>query len=483
MNKRMVRYVLSRILQIFGVLVLLPLFVSLLYQEPLRNQVSFLGTAALSSAIGFSLSRNSVSVGGMYAKEGFVIVSVCWVMLSFFGALPFVLSGEIPSLVDAFFETASGFTTTGASILNDVEVLSPSMLFWRSFTHLIGGMGVLVFALAVLPKTESESVHIMKAEVPGPVFGKLVSKLSSSARILYVIYLAMTAATILLLLIGGLPLFDSVLLSFGAAGTGGFALRNGSIAPYDSLYVETVLGFAMLAFGVNFNLYFMLLSKHVKEVFTNEELRWYLSIVAAAILLITANLVGTSQGLWTALRDSFFTVSSVVTTTGYSTADFGQWPLFSRLILLVLMFVGGMAGSTSGGIKVSRIAIMAKTAVAELKRTSYPNRVVSVHFEEKALDTKTIRSVVNYLVVYVFVFAVILLLVSLEMPDFISAFSTVAATINNIGPGMGVVGPLSSFSLYSPLNKVLLSFTMIMGRLEIFPILILFSPSIWRRRA
>lgn len=483
MNKKMVSYVLGRILQLVGGLMILPAIVSLIYQEPVQNQISFLAVAAMAAAIGFSLSKKGASKGKVYAKEGFVIVSLTWILLSFFGALPFVISGEIPSLIDAFFETSSGFTTTGASILNDVEALSHSMLFWRSFTHLIGGMGVLVFALAILPKAESESVHIMKAEVPGPVFGKLVSKLSSSARILYIIYLSMTVVTIFLLLLGGVSLFDSILLSFGAAGTGGFGILNGSVAPYDSLYVEIVLGVAMLLFGVNFNLYFMLLNKHIKEVVKNEEMRWYFGIVGAAIFLITLNLFYSAQPLLTSLRDSFFTVSSIISTTGFSTADFNQWPLFSRIILMLLMFIGGMAGSTAGGIKISRIMIMVKTAIAELKRTSYPNRVVPIHFEEKALDRKTIRSVVNYLVVYILVFTLVLLMVSIEMPDFISAFSTVAATFNNIGPGMGAVGPMTNYSIYSPFNKVLLSFTMIMGRLEIFPILILFSPSIWRKRA
>lgn len=479
----MVRYVLGRILQIEGLLMLLPLIVSVLYKEPSRYILSFSAVAVLVFFIGMSLSTIKISTKGIYAKEGFVIVSLSWVLLSFFGALPFVLSGDIPSLIDAFFETASGFTTTGASILTDVEALSHSTLFWRSFTHLIGGMGVLVFALAVLPKTESESVHIMKAEVPGPTFGKLVSKLSSSARILYIIYLSMTVAVILLLWMGNVPFFESILLAFGAAGTGGFGVRNGSIAPYDSLYVEIVLGISMLLFGVNFNLYFMLLNKHVKEVFRNEELKWFFGITIGAILLITMDLSVDYQSIVMALRDSFFTVSSIITTSGFSTSDFGQWPLFSQLVLLGLMFIGGMAGSTAGGIKVSRIAIMFKTAIAELKRTAYPNRVVSIHFEEKPLGGRIIHSIVNYLIVYVFVFSAILLLVSREVPDFISAFSTVATTFNNIGPGLGIVGPASNFSFYSPLNKILLSFVMIMGRLEIFPILILFSPSIWRRRA
>lgn len=479
----MVGFVLGRLLQIEAALMAIPLIVSLIYDEPIEYTLSFLVVGAVSAIIGYLLTIRPPKIKSLYAKEGFVIVSLSWLLLSIFGALPFVLSGDIPSFVDAFFETASGFTTTGASILDDVEALSHSMLFWRSFTHLIGGMGVLVFALAVLPRTESESVHIMKAEVPGPTFGKLVSKLSDSARYLYIIYLVLTVVIIGLLYVAGMPLFDSFIHAFGAAGTGGFGMRNGSIAPYDSVAIEVILGIAMLIFGANFNIYFLMITKHFKESIQSEELKWYGGFVVGSIVLITAHLTVLYHNFGDALRHSFFAVTSIITTTGFATDNFGDWPLFSRIILLFLMFVGGMAGSTGGGIKVSRIAIMIKTAFAELKRNAYPNRIISMHFEKKPLEGRVIKAVVNYLVVYIMVFAVILLIISLELPDFTSAFSAVAATFNNIGPGLGVVGPAASYSFLNDFNKLVLSIAMIMGRLEIFPILILFSPGIWRRRA
>lgn len=479
----MVGYVLGRLLQIEAALMLIPLIISLIYDEPIEYTLSFLVVGVVSAMIGYFLTIKHPKKTSLYAKEGFVIVSLSWLLLSIFGALPFVLSGDIPSFVDAFFETVSGFTTTGASILDDVEALSHSMLFWRSFTHLIGGMGVLVFALAVLPRTESESVHIMKAEVPGPTFGKLVSKLSDSARYLYIIYLVLTSVIIFALFLAGMPLFDSFIHAFGAAGTGGFGMRNGSIAPYDSVAIEVILGIAMLIFGANFNLYFLMITKHFKEAIQSEELKWYGGFVVGSILLITAHLTALYHNFGDALRHSFFAVTSIITTTGFGTDNFGDWPLFSRLILLIIMFVGGMAGSTGGGIKVSRIAILVKTAFAELKRNAYPNRIVSLHFENKPLEGTVIKAIANYLIVYIIVFVVILMIISLEMPDFTSAFSAVAATFNNIGPGLGVVGPDASYSFLNGFNKIVLSIAMIMGRLEIFPILILFSPGIWRRRA
>ena len=463
-------------------LMFFPIVVSLIYREPIRYLLSFLFTAILMVGIGFSFSRTKMNTHKLYAKEGFIIVALSWILVSAFGALPFVISGDIPSFVDAFFETSSGFTTTGSSILTDVEALSHSMLFWRSFTHLIGGMGVLVFALAVLPSSDSESVHIMKAEMPGPTFGKLVSRLSSTARILYIIYFVMTLVVIFLLWLAGLPLFDSLLLSFGVAGTGGFGIVNGSIAPYNSVAIELILGIGMLIFGINFNLFFLMVNKEFKQALKNEELRWYLRIVGISIVLISINLVMHAVPVLTSLRDSFFTVSSVITTSGFSTALFEHWPMFSQLILLLLMFIGGMAGSTAGGLKVSRIAILVKSGIAELKRAVRPNRVVTVQFENKLMDEKELNKIYSYVIIYAFIFVATTLMVSFEAPDFISAFSTVATTINNIGPGLGAVGPGGNFSMYSPFIKVVLSFIMIMGRLEIFPVLILLSPNTWRKR-
>lgn len=483
MNKRIVAYILGRLLQIEAILLLIPIVISIIYQEPLRYSLSFLLVALVTGIIGHLFTKKMPKNRSLYAKEGFVIVSLSWILLSIFGSIPFVLNGDIPSLVDAFFETSSGFTTTGASILDNVENLAHSSLFWRSFTHLIGGMGVLVFALAVLPQMESETVHIMKAEVPGPTFGKIVAKLSNSARILYVIYLVMTALTVLFLIFAGMPVFDSFIHAFGAAGTGGFGMRNGSVAPYESVSIEIILGIAMILFGMNFNLYFFLITKHFKEVFKSEELRWYLGFIIGSVALITIHLSTTTHSVLQALRDSFFSVSSIITTTGFSTDNFDNWPLFSQMILLGLMFVGAMAGSTGGGIKVSRVAILIKTALTELKRNTYPNRIVSIRFENKPVKGKMIQAISNYFILYVVIFVALVLIVGLETSDFTSAFSAVAATINNIGPGLGIVGPHANYSLFSPFIKILLSLVMIMGRLEIFPILILFSPGVWRRSA
>ncbi len=330
---------------------------------------------------------------------------------------------------------------------------------------------------------DSGSIHIMKAEVPGPTFGKIVSRLSDSARILYIIYLVFTAIIIVLLLLAGMPVFDSFIHAFGAAGTGGFGMRNGSVAPYDSVAIEMILGVAMVIFGINFNLYFLIASRHFKEAFQSEELKWYLGIIVGSIVLITLQLSQHTHTLLGGLRDSFFSVTSIITTTGFSTDNFNNWPLFSRILLLFLMFVGGMAGSTGGGLKVSRVAILIKTAFSELKRNTYPNRVVTVHFEKKPVDTQMLKVIANYLILYVTIFVSILLIISIELSDFKTAFSAVSATFNNIGPGMGLVGPEGSFAFFSPFNKILLSITMIMGRLEIFPILVLFSPGVWRRRA
>lgn len=481
MNKSVIKFIIGRILKIEALLMIAPLVVSLIYQEDSLYQFSFLIVILALFFIGYLLCRGEVNKRQIYAKEGFIIVSLSWIVLSFFGSLPFVISGDIPSLIDAFFETSSGFTTTGSSILIDVEALAHSMLFWRSFTHLVGGMGVLVFALAVMPQIGSESVHIMKAEVPGPVFGKVVAKLSSSARILYLIYLSMAAVMVVLLLFGGMNLFDALLLAFGTAGTGGFGIRNGSLLSYDSAYIDVVLSVGMILFGINFNLYYLILIGHIKEAFSSEELRWYFAIIVSAVLLICLNIYTTYESIWTMIRDVFFSVSSIITTTGFSTVDFGKWPLFSRVIILLLMFIGGCAGSTAGGLKVSRVSLLVKSAIAEFKRMSQPNRIVVIKHEKKTIERDTIRSVINYFLVYLVIFITLVLIISLDFNDFESAFSTIASTFNNIGPGLGQVGPMGGYSGLSNWSKILLSFVMIAGRLEIFPIIILFSSRTWRR--
>jgi trk system potassium uptake protein TrkH len=463
-------------------LLALPMVVGLIYGESFRTVGSFLLVIALLAGLGSAAGLKRPKSMHFYTKEGLVIASLSWILLSLFGSLPFIVSGEIPNFVDALFEAVSGLTTTGSTILNDVESMSHSMLFWRSFTHLIGGMGVLVLALAVLPATSSESVHIMKAEVPGPAFGKLVSKLRDTARILYIIYLSMTAVLIILLIIGGMDWFDATIHAFGTAGTGGFSNRTASIGYYDSTYIRYVLGFGMLAFGINFNLYYMILVRQAKKALRDEELRWYLLIILAAVVLIILNIYKRYDSASQLICDAFFTVSSVITTTGYATADFGSWPVLSQTIILLLMFFGASAGSTGGGFKISRIGILVKTAITELRKSKDPNMVVRTHFNGRPLVETEINAIIRYFVVYVVVFILLLLLICLDEKDFLTAFSTVLGTYNNIGPGLGMAGPTYSFAAFSPFSKIVLSFGMITGRLELFPVLVLFLPSTWRKR-
>lgn len=478
MQRSVVRYLLGRILLVEAILLILPLLVSLLYQEPLSQQLSYLSVIALVALIGFTFSWKQPPNYKIHARDGVISVALSWILMSFFGALPLVISGEIPHLVDAFFEISSGFTTTGSSILQDLSVLHHSSLFWRSFTHLIGGMGVLVFTLAILPNSGSDSVQLMRAEVPGPIFGKLVSRLSQTAQILYGIYLLMTAILVFILCLVKVPFFDALLLAFGTAGTGGFSVNNGGFQIYEYPHlVEWIIGFGMLLFGINFNLYFLIFIGHIKDVFKDEELKYYLGIITSAVILIVVNLYHMQVPLTGAIRSVFFTVASLITTTGFSTVDFGQWPLFSQTLLLLLMFIGGCAGSTAGGIKVSRIVMYFKVLVAEFKRAGQPRRVIVPKFSGKPITQQVETKVVNYLLVYIMIFIVILLSVSFEVNDFITAFSSVAATFNNIGPGLGQVGPIQNYSGYSDWNKILLSIGMLAGRLEIYPIILLFAPT------
>lgn len=481
MNLKLVLSVTGQIIKVLGYIMLSPILVILIYNEPNGNMINFLIPAALCLLLGNYLSKSGYDPEDMHAIEGFMVVALSWLIMSLVGSLPFMLSGELPSFPDAFFETASGFSTTGATVFTDVEVVFNSILFWRSLTQWLGGMGVLVFVLAITPSGKSESIYIMKAEVPGSTFGKLRSRVSSSAQVLYRLYVTMTVITIILLVLARIPLFDSILLSFGAAATGGFTTVNAGIAHYDNTYVELILAFSMLAFGVNFNLYYMLINRQFKSFFRNEELKWYISIILIFSLLIALDLFLNDYRFLQALHDAFFSVTSMMTTTAYVLVDFTVWPIFPRIVLLLLMFVGGMSGSTAGGLKVSRVAIIIKVAVAEIRRVTYPNRVVSVHFEEQAQDQKFIRSVINYFVVYVLFFILGLSIISLEVPEFISAFSLVSAMINNVGTGFGSVGPAYSYSVFSGPMKIFLSLIMIAGRLEIYPMLILLSPGTWKR--
>lgn len=481
MNNKMVRYVIGHILKIETAFMLIPLALSFFYHESITVKKAYVFTMVLLLFSSLLISKKIPENQKIYAKEGLVIVSISWIALSLFGALPFVFSKRMPSFIDAFFETVSGFTTTGASVLTNVEALENSLLFWRSFTHLVGGMGVLVLALAILPKNNNQSLHIMKAEVPGPTFGKLVAKMSYNSRILYMIYIFITIVITVLLKLGGMSLFDSIVHAFGTVGTGGFGIKNSSIAYYHSSYIDYVLGIGMLLCGMNFNLFYALLLKNYKQVFKNEELKYYCGIVAIAIIAIAVNISSSYTSISLLFRDVFFTVSSVITTTGYSTVDFDTWPVFSKTILLLLMFVGGCAGSTAGGLKVSRIAILFKTVVGEFKKIGTPNRVINIKMDKKVITKELSSGISTYLMLYITIFLIAILFVAWDSPDFLSAFSAVAATFNNIGPGMGIVGPTSNYASFSNINKVMLSLIMLLGRLEIFPILILFSPSLYKK--
>ncbi len=483
MNYRMVAYIVGQIVRVEGLLLLLPMLVSIIYAE--GTFLSFLLPALGSIAIGTAVTVKKPANTAIFAKEGFVSVGLSWIMLSLIGALPFVLNGDIPNYIDAFFETVSGFTTTGASILTQVEQLTRGSLFWRSFTHWVGGMGVLVFVLAVLPQTDTQSMkmmHVMRAEVPGPTVGKLVSKLSHTARITYGIYIVMTAILVILLIMGRMPIFDSLLNAFGTAGTGGFGIKSASIGYYESAYIDWVIGIFMLLFGVNFNIYYFVLIGHFSDALRNEELRWYLGIIAFSTAIIAVDINGIFGGALESTRYAFFQVSSIITTTGFATADFNTWPSLSKLVLMLLMFSGACAGSTGGGIKVSRIILLIKTGVREIRYMLHPRAVAAVRLDGKPADRDTVRGATSYMVVYFMIFTVSLLMIEIiEGCDLVTGFTSVATCINNVGPGLELVGPAASFAFLSAPSKLLLSFVMLAGRLEIFPLLLLFSPSTWRR--
>ena len=416
---------------------------------------------------------------------GRVTVAAAWILISAFGALPMVISGAIPSYIDALFEMISGFTTTGASIVPLVEELPHGVLFWRSFSHWVGGMGVLVFVMAVLPMSDNRSMVLMRAEVPGPVAGKLVPRMRSTAKLLYGVYSFMTIVLIALLLLGGMPAFDAVCTAFGTAGTGGFAVRNAGIAFYDSAYIDIVLSIFMLLFGVNFNLYYLILIGRVREALRSEELRWFGIIVAASVLIIAADIFAGFQNVGLSLRHALFQVSSIISTTGFATVDFAQWPVLSHEVLLLLMLIGSCAGSTGGGIKISRVVICVKSFAAEMHHMLHPHAVTVVRLDRKAIDKETLIGTRNYLIGYVLIVILVLLLLAVfdDMFDFLTHFSATMACFNNIGPGLSVVGPMSNYAAYSPASKLLLSLAMLAGRLEVFPIILLFSPRTWRRSA
>lgn len=475
MNKRMIAYILGILLLCEAGLMLFPTVVALLYGESVVT--SFLATIVLLIATGLVLVAMKPKNKTIYARHGLVIVALGWILMSLFGALPFYFSGEIPSYLNALFESVSGFTTTGSSILTDVEALSKSMLFWRSFTHWIGGMGVLVFIMAVLPLAGGGGdLHLMKAESPGPNVSKLVPKSSKTAQILYGIYLALTVLEIFILLFGGMSLFESVTLTFGTAGTGGFGVLNSSIASY-SPFCQGVITVFMALFGINFNFYFLLLCKKFKDALKSEEVWTYLAIMLSAIVVIAINVKDMFASFGEALHHSAFQVSSVMTTTGYATTDFNQWPELSRMIMLAVMCVGACAGSTGGGLKVSRVIILLKSARREFRRISHPRSVKIITFDGNRVNDDTIRNTFAYFFIYVMIFAASVLVVALDNFDFTTTVTSVIATLNNIGPGLNMVGATGNFSEFSFLSKLVLIADMLLGRLEIFPLLFLFAPS------
>lgn len=481
MNRRMVVNMIGKLMVAEAFLMLLPLAVSLYYGEDCI--IPFAITIIISLLLGWIMIVAS-NPGNriIYAKEGFVIVAFSWIVLSLIGALPFYISREIPSYVDAFFETVSGFTTTGASIVVDVESMSKGLLFWRSFTHWIGGMGVLVFVMAILPNSSDRSIHIMRAEMPGPIVGKLVPKVKDTAKILYIIYIAMTSLQIVLLYAGGMPLFESVVHSFGTAGTGGFGIKSDSLAGYSS-YIQWVTAIFMLFFSINFNLYYLIIIKRVKTALKSTELWVFVAIALTSISLITLNILPLYSELSVAIRHATFQVSSIISTSGFATADFNLWPGFSKAILLLLMFCGACAGSTGGGLKVSRLIIIFKQIKNELKKMLHSRSVNIVKLEGKKVDSDTLKSVSSYLSIYIAVFAVIFLIISIEPFSMETNFSAVAACYNNIGPGLDSVGPTLNYSAYSGFSKIILSFAMLLGRLEIFPLILAFSPSTWSKKS
>ncbi len=474
MNYKMIGYLTGQMIRVLGILMLLPLIVSLIYQEP-ASRNAFAVTAIVLIVVGTLVTLKKPENKEIYTREGMATVTATWILVSILGAVPYFLSGEIPNFADAVFETASGFTTTGSTILNDVESVSNACLFWRSFSHWLGGMGVLVFILAVLPQNDTKTMHLVRAESPGPTAGKLASKMSFSVRMLYGIYIALTVLETILLTCSKMTFFEALNHAFATAGTGGFGMKNASIAAYDSVYIDVVITIFMLLFSVNFTMYYFLLSKKFLQVFKNEELRFFLSIVVTASLLIAINIIPVYGGFFKSLRYSSFQVLTVISTAGFATADFTEWPFFSQMILLILMFVGGCAGSTGGGLKVMRILIMCKTALREIRCVLNPRSVVTIKCDGKAIDKEVVRGVSYYFVVFMLLLAISVLLLSLDGHDIPTTVTAVITCLNNVGPGLGEINPSGNFSGFSSWSKVLLSLDMLLGRLEIYPMLVLFT--------
>ena len=478
MNSSIVRYILGHVLKIEAALMVIPVIVGVIYREKAIS--AFLITMALCAVCGILMTIKKPANTVFYLKEGCVTTALSWILMSIFGCLPFFISREIPSFTDALFETISGFTTTGASILSEVEGLSQSIMFWRCFTHWIGGMGVLVFLLAVIPLTGGSNINLMKAESPGPSVGKLVPKIRYTARILYIIYFGMTVLQTILLLFGGMTFLDALNTAMGTAGTGGFGIRNDSFTSF-SPYIQWVVTIFMILFGVNFNAYYFILYKKVKKALKLEEVRYYFLIILVATGIIFMNLLQTSMGIWDSLRHAAFQVATIITTTGYSTVDFNAWCQTSKTVLVLLMFVGACAGSTGGGIKVSRFVILIKTVGKELQSYIHPKSIKKINIDKKPVEHDVVRATNVYFITFVILFVASVFLISFEDKDLVTNFTAVAATINNIGPGLDLVGPTQNFDCFSAPSKYVLIFDMLAGRLELFPLLILFHPVMLRQ--
>lgn len=482
MNYRMVIYIIGQMMKVEGLLMLMPLICAAVYNESI---LPFFIPIAILLVLGFAFTVKPPRDKTLRAKDGFVCVGLAWLILSAFGAIPFLISGATTSVTDAFFECVSGFTTTGASVFGDVESLGRGILFWRSLTHWLGGMGVLVFVLAVLPKSDAKSgrlMYLMRAEVPGPVVGKIVPKMAQTARVMYGIYIGLTFVEVIFLLFGGMDLFDALLHSFGTAGTGGFGIKNNSVAYYDSAYIEYVIGAFMVIFGINFNLFYLILIGKFFRSLKSEELWCYIIIIVIAVTTISFNIMPLYQSGEESFRKAFFQVATIISTTGYSTADFTQWPVLSQAIIALLMFSGGCAGSTAGGLKVGRIMLLVKTAAKEIKYILHPRTVTTVKIDGKPAEQQTVRGAMSYIIIFITLFIFSFLAITiLDGCDLVTGFTAVSACINNIGPGLAKVGPAANFGFLSTASKWILSFDMLLGRLEIFPILMLFSPSTWKK--
>ncbi len=480
MNYRMTVFIIGKMLGVESALLLIPALVAFIYKE--KSGVTFLIVSAVLCLIFLLFGRKAPENKRIYGKEGLVIVGSAWILWSLFGAMPFFISGTIPDYLDAFFETVSGFTTTGSTILVDIEALPRGMQFWRCLTHWIGGMGVLVFVMMLTSLDDDNSMHLMRAEVPGPEADKLVPKARRTARILYSMYFVLTAVEVVFLLFGGMDFYDALIHSFSTAGTGGFSNRNASVSFYDSAYIDGVITVFMILFGINFNLYFLIRMKNWKAALKNEEMHVYLGIILASIAVISINVLGMYENIVHAFRYASFQVGSVITTTGFYTADYNLWPELSKTVLLSLMVVGACAGSTGGGIKVSRLLILLKSVRQEIKHMLHPKSVTVVKINGKKINRDTVHNVYIYFICYILILMGSVLLVSIDNFDFATSFSAVLTTLNNVGPGISLAGPVENFYEFSALAKIVFCLDMLVGRLEIFPYLLLLSPDLWRRK-